>query len=394
MSGRSIVAVALTALVSISCATERQLPSTPPPSAEFLVVAGDSTFWVRSDSGGVRMRGSSLLLTRIDGRFQEIYVTDDDRSYYDAVFVGQRVFRRDIQRGDSVVVFDDGTVPGLARAYAISHPTEAPLQPDEDGADHPATVATTQVTIVDVHGPFLSFEYHADLDVAGGVDTHAMRRGVIDLRTGTQATLSRIFGIPAALQVVEAGLLAQRRVADSVRASSDPRAPFAARSLSAFRFDSTSFVISDEAGDPVVAFAVPGTGPSAGGLAIPLPSVRAPAAEWWADEVRGTLPTITDRDGTERWSRAGYEILARYDTLSDKVAISIRDPRRREWKLGRLGGPVRKIYWLDRPDIGASQREALERAFDESAFYGDRMTAVSHRRLRAGPVLIRAGYSR
>ena len=357
-------------------------------------MAGDSTFWVRSDSGGARMRGSSLLLTRIDGRFQEIYVTDDDRSYYDAVFVGQRVFRRDIQHGDSVAVFDDATVPGLARAYAVSHPTEAPLQPDEEGAERPATVATTEVTVVDVHGPFLSYEYHADLDVAGGVDTHAMRRGVIDLRTGTPATLSRIFGAGVASQVVDAGLLAQRRVADSVRASSDPRAPFAARSLGAFRFDTTSFVISDEAGDPVVAFAVPGTGPSAGGLAIPLPSVRTPSVDWWADEVRGTLPSVTDRDGTERWRRAGYEVVARYDTLSDKVAISIRDPRRREWRLGRLGGPVRKIYWLDHPDIGASQRGALERAFDESAFYGDRMTAVSRHGSRAQPVMIRTGFTR
>lgn len=380
MSGRFILALA--ALLSISCATDSpRPPAAPPPASEFLIVAGDSTFWVRSDAGGVRVRGSSMLLGRIDGRFHEIYVADDDRSYYDAVFIGQRVYRRDIEQGDSSLVFDDATVPSLAHSYASTHPSEAPLGPDDDGAERPATVATTEVDILDVHGPFLSYEYRADLDVADGTDTHVMRRGVLDLRTGTRATLASIFGARAAAEIADAGRLAGRRMSDSVLSSSDPRAPFAAASLDAFRFDEESFVLADDGGEPVVAFSVPGTGSSAGGLAIPLPSVPAPRATWWADEVRSGLPSVVDDDGTERWRRAGYEVVARYDTISDRVALFLRDGRRREWPIGHMGAPVRHIYWLDRPQVGGTQRAALERAFDEAAFYGDDVRTVN----RPGP---------
>lgn len=393
MSGRNIAA-ALSALLSISCATDRPAPAPPPPAAEFIVVAGDSTFWVRSDTGGARVRGSSMLLTRLDGRFHEVYIADDDRSYYDAVFVGQRIYRRDVERGDSALVFDDATVPRLAQAYAVSHPGETPLQPDEEGADRPETVATTEITILDIHGPFLSYEYRADLDVAGGVDKHLMRRGVLDLRTGGPASLTTVFGAMSAARIAQAGRTAQRRMTDSVRVSSDPRAPFAAASLGAFQFDDESFVLADEAGDPVVAFAVPGTGPAAGGLAIPLPSIRAPRSEWWSDEVRGSLPTGMDRDGSERWRRDGYEVIARYDTLTETVALSLRDARRREWRLGRVNAPVRKIFWLDRPAIGGTQRSALEKAFDESAFYGEEVTAVSHSVARRRPVLTEARWAR
>jgi hypothetical protein len=36
----------------------------------------------------------------VDGRFYELNVTDDDRSYGDAVLVGQRVYRRDLENDD------------------------------------------------------------------------------------------------------------------------------------------------------------------------------------------------------------------------------------------------------------------------------------------------------
>ncbi|HYS69620.1 MAG TPA: hypothetical protein VEM14_05215, partial [Gemmatimonadaceae bacterium] len=56
-----IVLVALTA----SCA----LPPPPPPLAEFLVSAGDQTYWVRSDNSGVRVRWSPLILARTAGHY-------------------------------------------------------------------------------------------------------------------------------------------------------------------------------------------------------------------------------------------------------------------------------------------------------------------------------------
>src|SRR5205823_14083959 len=78
-----------------------------PPTADFVLAAGDSSFWVTSRNGTVSVRGAPLELARVDGRFYEVYVEDDDRSYEDAVLVGQRVYRRDLIAGDSLLVYED-----------------------------------------------------------------------------------------------------------------------------------------------------------------------------------------------------------------------------------------------------------------------------------------------
>src|ERR671914_1929645 len=141
-------------------------PAVPPPSAEFLVSAGDSTYWVRTDTTGVRVRGSPILLARYGGQFYEVYVTDDDRSFADASFVGQRIYRRDLVTGDSTLVFEDSVVPGMARSYAATNPRARPLSPDDEAADEPASSTTAEVTVLDVHGPFLSYDYHIDVESA------------------------------------------------------------------------------------------------------------------------------------------------------------------------------------------------------------------------------------
>ena len=75
------------------------------------------------------MRGAPLQLARVDGRLYELYVADDDRSYEDAILVGQRVYRRDLVTGDSVLVYQDTLVPHLARLYSRLHPDDRPLRP-------------------------------------------------------------------------------------------------------------------------------------------------------------------------------------------------------------------------------------------------------------------------
>src|SRR5688572_21915473 len=102
-------------LLAVACQGSRQGPL--PPASEFLVAAGDSTFWIRTGQGGVTVRGAPLALARFEGRFYELYVTDDDRSYYDAVMVGQRLYRRDLITGDSSAVVEDTAVAKLAMAY-------------------------------------------------------------------------------------------------------------------------------------------------------------------------------------------------------------------------------------------------------------------------------------
>ena len=127
-----------------------------PPAADFVLAAGDSSYWVTSDHGTVRMRAAPLELARVDGRFYELYVEDDDPSFEDAVLVGQRVYRRDLVSGDSLLVYQDTIVPRLARLYAHLHPDDSRVQPDDDTNDDPLWRATATVDLTDLHGPFLS----------------------------------------------------------------------------------------------------------------------------------------------------------------------------------------------------------------------------------------------
>lgn len=106
----------------------------PAPRTEFIVVASDSVFWVRSEAEGIRVRGAPMLLAQLDGRFHELYVTDDDRSYYDATFLGQSLYVRDLISGDSTLLLADTVMPALAEAYGRAHPEERPLTIEEEGA--------------------------------------------------------------------------------------------------------------------------------------------------------------------------------------------------------------------------------------------------------------------
>ena len=87
--------------------------------------------------GRPEVRGEPLVLARYGGRWYEVYSADDDKSYDDALLVGQFLYRRDLLTGDSSLVFADTVVPRMAAAYARAHPDEKPLSPDEDGEADP-----------------------------------------------------------------------------------------------------------------------------------------------------------------------------------------------------------------------------------------------------------------
>ena len=200
------------------------------------LTTADSSYWITGAEQGLRVRGVPMLLARVDGRFREIYVADDDRSFYNAVLVGQRLWSRDLVRGDSVELFADTLVPRYALFYAKAHPDEAPLLKDEETADRPRTSVTADLEVLGVHGPYISFEYRTDMDVTGerkNADRHTARRGVIDLRTGKAVTVATLFGREAA-QRVEGDANTEWRVArDSLLALRDRRA--AARSARSHR---------------------------------------------------------------------------------------------------------------------------------------------------------------
>lgn len=368
-------------LLATGCSAGRDAASGA-PRASFLVAAGDSTFWVESDSAGMRVRRSSMLLAEFDGRFHELYLTDDDRSYYDAVIVGQRIFRRDLERGDSLLLLEDSTLAELARDYAARHPNEVPLAPDEDAAEEPTTHATTETELLDVAGPFLTFEQHVDIDVVGDRDQHVTRRGVIDIRDGRQVTVSELVGEAQGRHIVRRARALLAEALDSVRRANDERARRAATALTGFVFDSLSFALVDDEAMPAIAFLVPGRGPRAGGYALPLPPIRIEGATWWAP-IRATLPTEPAGGGT--WRGPGYDVVAREDSAGESVQVALRAAPN-EWVVGRLPAPVRRVHRLDHPAVLPATVQALRRAFDESALYsGEVRTAARLPGPRARP---------
>lgn len=368
-----------TALAALS-ACARARPQIP--AASFLLVAGDSTFWIQSAPNGVRIRRSPMLLTEVDGRFYELYVADDDRSFYDALIVGQRIFRRDLLTGDSTVLMQDTTLAAIARSYAAANPNETPLAPDEDGAEEPATEATTETELLDVVGPYLTFEQHVDIDVLGVRDQHTTRRGVVDVRDGGQLGVDDLVGAATARLVFATARQHFEAAIDSVRRATGDRARRAMAAIAGFAFDSLSFALMEHEGEPAVAFLVPGSGPHAGGYALPLPPVTITAGPWWA-AVRATLPALPP-DRLE-WPGDTYDVVVRDDSSRDGAIVSLRTSRA-EWQVARVPLPARRLRRLDAEPNDSSVLGALSRAFDESSLYSGETRTAHHRPRHARPL--------
>ena len=352
------------------------------PRAEFLLAAGDSTYWIAAGPEGVRMRGAPLLLAGWGERLYEVYATDDDRSFYDAVFTSQRVYRRDLLGGDSVAVVDDPRVPALAERYAVANPGERPLAPDEDAAEEPGTVATSEVALVDVHGPYLTVEQRADVETTGDAHEHRLQRAVVDLRTGRRAALAELFGDSAAAALALEGRRRLAAAVDSVRALSAleerEAGDRARRALRTLRFDPASFGLGAVGAAPAVTFFAVGADAEGRAVALALAPVTAPAPAWWARDVAATLPAWRADSSEARWRVAGgAEVVAR--PADGVVRLSLRSGGRRGSvvSLGSVPAPVHALLPLARAARADAARRALRRAFDESAFYGDATTSVS-----------------
>ncbi|MDB4889725.1 MAG: hypothetical protein JWL61_1580 [Gemmatimonadetes bacterium] len=347
--------LALPLLVGCRDAARSSSATPAPPAAEFVLAAGDSAFWLTSDSAGIRFRGAPLELARYGGRFFELYVVDDDHSFLGADLVGQSVYRRDLRTGDSVIVFTDSLLPQLAREYASKHPDDHPLEPDEEPDDDPELRATATIDLGAAHGPFVSYSLHTDVERDREPLWHTSRRGVLDLRTGRAATLADVAGPQA--KVVER----------DVRALGVP--PHHA-------FDARSFAITTLDGAPAIAYAFPGAGEGDDGHLFPLTPIRIADPIWWRD-VAVTLPTTFAEGSREVWRHNGYAVVVRYDSTGD-ATLAIRDSTSREWKVGHVSGPATRIYWLDGPAVDGDTRHALARAFTEAAGYGaDSRVAVN-----------------
>jgi hypothetical protein len=266
------------------------LPPPPPPLAEFLVTAGDQTYWVRSDNSGLRIRGSPLILARTGGRYYEIFVSEIDRSFPRALLSGERVFRRELATGDSTIIYDDTTIVTMAEQYHRQHPSAPLLGPDDDPEDDVDVTAVGETDILNVLGPYVALEHRLSVERADDHDEDDTTRTVIDLRNGKAVALDRMLR------------------------------------------DST---VREAAGE--------------GGLV------------------------------NRRWRHDGYDVVSHYDSTQKANALSLRDRRGREWRLGYVSSSFVQIFWLDQPRVDAETRHALARAFNDATAYGETIQQVSRR---------------
>jgi hypothetical protein len=167
------------------------MPSSTPPIGEFLVADGASTYWVTSGRTGVHARVSPLVLTRVGGKYYEVYVGEETRSYEDAVFTRQPIIRRDLMTGDSTVLFEDLQVERWERLYLSRHPAARLLDPDEDGDDEVAYAASSEADIIGVLGPYVLYT-HRSLIETSEMERADTARGILDVRFGKQVQVSAI----------------------------------------------------------------------------------------------------------------------------------------------------------------------------------------------------------
>lgn len=267
------------------------LPPPPPPVAEFLVSAGDQTYWVRSDHSGLRIRGSPLILARTGGRYYEVYIGEIDRSFPRALFSGERVFRRDLARGDSAIIYDDTTIIQMAADYRRRHPRAPLLGPEDDPDDEIEISAVGETDILNILGPYVALEHRLAIE-RGDHSEDDTTRAVIDLRNGKPVALDHVLR------------------------------------------DTT---VHEAAGE--------------GGIS------------------------------KRRWRHDGYDVISYYDSTHKANALSMRDRRGREWKLGMVASSYVQIFWLDKPKVDAETRHALARAFNDATTYGERIQQVSRKKL-------------
>jgi hypothetical protein len=187
------------------------LPPPPPPTAEFLVSAGDQTYWVRSDNSGLRIRGSPLILARTGGRYYEIFVSEIDRSFPKALFSGERVFRRELATGDSAVIYDDTTIVRMSDAYHQQHPRAPLLRPDDDPDDDVDISAVGETDVLNVLGPYVALEHRVSIERSDDSGDDDTTRAVIDLRNGKAVAFDHMLRDTTVQEAVGEGGLVNRR---------------------------------------------------------------------------------------------------------------------------------------------------------------------------------------
>jgi len=401
-AGLGTVVALVAASVAGACTSDTPRSGDALPAAEFLFAAGDSTYWVRSSGEGMRVRSAPILLTQVDGRLFEVFLSDDGAEYPDASFATARLWSRALQSKDSTLLFADSTVMRELMTWRKSNPAESEIDPnEEDAPDDPRTVVHDEIEIIDVHGPYLTFEHLLNADIDGGPPhQHRGRRYVVDVRSGHLATLADLLGGEEATKVVSKARASLTQLTDSIRQAStsgDDRAAAAVETLDSFVFDSTSFGITDLARDPAIAFMVPGHSADGEALALYLPPIGVKAPAWWS-AVRATLPEWSTDSSRVRWDRTAYEVVATPSADGDALALVLRarglTTSRAEWPVATVAAPAYQLIALEQPPLDSASRAALARAFDVSTALDGLVQRASRPLPGASPFTARASLRR
>lgn len=186
------------------------LPEPVPPPAEFLVSATDATYWVQSGTRGFHIRRSPLILARTAGNFYELYVEEVDRSYAEALFTGERVYRRDLSTGDSTLIFEDTAVVQRSAEFHHAHPNVPAIDPEDNPPEDVPYAVEGETDILNVLGPYVAIEHRLAID-RGTFTLDDTSQAVIDLRSGHPADIKRITADPAAREATGAPSVSGRR---------------------------------------------------------------------------------------------------------------------------------------------------------------------------------------
>ena len=289
----------------------------------------------------------------------------------------------------AVQLFADTLMRVLARNYASANPDELPLAEEEQGSEDPRIVGSSEILVLDVMGPWASYEYRTDVDITGRPSSHGIRRGVLDLRTGVQASLEALVGRQSAREIIAEGQRQWRQLRDSTLvASRGTKEEFSLRAeYERLSFDPRSFVLEVEFGEPVVRFALAQSGALTPAPVVELGPIRMVEPVWWP-MVRADYWS-QDETGAREWMRGDFSVLARaVEGATPRASFALRDAGGQEWPLGFVPAAVHRVMWLDDSTVIDGTRAALQRAFDEAALYGEE-TRLAQRDAARLPLMFR-----
>ncbi len=374
--------------VAMLCAACDTVPrATARPDAEFLLVADDSTAWVHTFADTVIVHRAPIRLTTLDRRLIEIYVAEEPIDFADASFLVTRVFRRDLARGDSTLLFADSTVLNAAMAFARAHPDAERLD-DGDAEAPPAQSLESSVTLLSSVGPTLGLEVHRDRS-AGELGTHDTFRTTVDMRTGRRMTLAQVVDSATARHTFASARSDFAAAVALAAGRNGPVGKAASRALAALILDSLSFSLGRTGDSLSVEFlahdeqVIDETRDS---HRFTLEPVAVPAPPWWS-VARRALPR-EDADSTIRFDSAAVVLEIHYDG-EDRATIGARTSGAVRL-ITRMHGPVREVIAVGDSVLEprGQWRRSLERAFTESGYYSDQVRSASLRS-RARPTASR-----